>query len=124
VDIDFRARRTFRGYRILEAAGRAGSSVEWRSLPWAERPRPLPQLFWRCGRHDFLIKNEAKALGKARKRFMKQHGKVFWVLGEPAGARKDFLQGPRASFAIDISMTSGIWKPILIAFFLAMAIYW
>ncbi len=31
--------------------------------------------------HEFLATGDAKALGLARKRFMKLHGKVFWVLG-------------------------------------------
>ncbi len=30
---------------------------------------------------DFLATGEATALAKARKRFMKEHGRVFWVLG-------------------------------------------
>lgn len=30
---------------------------------------------------EFLVTGEAKALRKARKRFMKEHGRVFWVLG-------------------------------------------
>jgi geranylgeranyl reductase len=30
--------------------------------------------------HEFLATGDAKALGLARKRFMKLHGKVFWVL--------------------------------------------
>ncbi len=31
--------------------------------------------------HRFLVTGEAKALANARRRFMKEHGKVFWVLG-------------------------------------------
>ncbi len=31
--------------------------------------------------HEFLVTGDAKALANARKRFMKEHGKVFWVLG-------------------------------------------
>ncbi|MFN0218707.1 MAG: geranylgeranyl diphosphate reductase [Hyphomicrobium sp.] len=31
--------------------------------------------------HDFLITGDARCLATARKRFMKQHGTVFWVLG-------------------------------------------
>lgn len=40
-----------------------------------------------CGRfaadavHDFLETGDSRALGKARRRFMKLHGRVFWVLG-------------------------------------------
>lgn len=31
--------------------------------------------------HDFLVTGEARALATARKRFMKAHGRVFWILG-------------------------------------------
>jgi geranylgeranyl reductase len=31
--------------------------------------------------HEFLATGEAKALAKARARFMKEHGRVFWILG-------------------------------------------
>ncbi|HSM22087.1 MAG TPA: geranylgeranyl diphosphate reductase, partial [Rubrivivax sp.] len=31
--------------------------------------------------HEFLTSGDAKALAGARKRFMKAHGRVFWVLG-------------------------------------------
>jgi geranylgeranyl reductase len=40
-----------------------------------------------CGRyaaeavHNFLATGDARELTKARRRFMKEHGKVFWVLG-------------------------------------------
>lgn len=31
--------------------------------------------------HTFLATGDARALAMARKRFMKAHGKVFWILG-------------------------------------------
>ena len=31
--------------------------------------------------HEFLATGDARALGTARKRFMKAHGRVFWILG-------------------------------------------
>jgi geranylgeranyl reductase len=31
--------------------------------------------------HGFLATGDARALAGARRRFMKQHGRVFWVLG-------------------------------------------
>jgi geranylgeranyl reductase len=31
--------------------------------------------------HEFLETGKPRALAKARKRFMRAHGKVFWVLG-------------------------------------------
>ena len=31
--------------------------------------------------HEFLASGDARALAGARKRFMKAHGRVFWVLG-------------------------------------------
>ena len=31
--------------------------------------------------HDFLASGRARALGGARRRFMREHGRVFWILG-------------------------------------------